>query len=174
LSRSLSKNSVSSRPDHETLQFCILRGTDVIEEHEKALVEVITNPDYDTDEKTEEGIVNFIAGGYDVTAFSPTSNKQHRAIANGKTHKVINYEENNVDEACDPDDDADCLVDDMYNLWASMEDYSVVSKTENSSTGTDTSTSQTATTTNRPWSVRSSPSGTFVRDPSTGKMRNIG
>lgn len=165
------KGLVTSRPDHEVLQFRVMRGTDVIHEHERALVEIITNPNYDTDDKLEEGIVNFIVGGY----YPTTSNtRRNYIIANGKRQGTVKFEEDETEEMCDPDDDAECLLDDIHNLWAGMQDYStepsVASGTTANSEKTNSSNKQTI---NRPWSSRSSPSGTFVRDPKTGKIRNI-
>ena len=157
LNQQHSKNWVASRPDSEILQFQIVRGSKVIEEHEKALVQVISNPEFDVDEqKTESGIMNYIKSGYDYSSNS-----------NSKTTTNADEEE----EQCDPFDDADCLVDNMYSMWADMEDYTATSgKSPNESNSKNaTETGNTV----KPWSSRSSPSGTWVRDPKTGTLRNI-
>lgn len=147
-----------------------MRGTDVINEHERALVEVITNPNYDIDEQMEEGIVNFIAGGYYTTSLS--SNGRTIAIANGKQQRIVDYtttDNSDDEELCDPDEDTDCLIDNMHNMWASMEDYTSVPNPNSTTTISETTTTET----NKPWNSRSSPSGTFVQDPTTGKLRNM-
>ena len=147
-----------------------MRGTDVINEHERALVEVITNPNYDVDEQMEEGIVQFIAGGYYTPTSLSNNGRTTIAIANGKQQRMVDYTENlDDDELCDPDEDTDCLIDIMHTMWASMEDYTSVPNRNNSTT----TSSETTTETNKPWNSRSSPSGTFVQDPTTGKLRNI-
>mmetsp|Transcript_73639 Transcript_73639/g.213316 ORF Transcript_73639/g.213316 Transcript_73639/m.213316 type:complete len:288 (+) Transcript_73639:124-987(+) len=72
-----------------------------------------------------------------------------------------------MSEECDLDDpDANCLIDSMMDLWA---DELPPPTTTSGITNADGATAAKP----KPWSSRSSPSGTYVRDPVTGEMRNI-
>jgi hypothetical protein len=171
------KALVTSRHDDEILQFQIVRGTSVIEEHERVLVEMIANPEFDTDEQTEMGMLEYIKNGYDYgtdTKNRSNNNNQRKERVRGSDD--ANDDSNNVDdEECNPLDDADCLVENMYSMWAELEDYSSSSSTTNPSTSGSASTSSQSSSskTPAPWSSRSSPSGTYVRDPITGLLQNI-
>ena len=63
--------------------------------------------------------------------------------------------------------DAEDLVDNLQNIWAS--DLPMPKTTSGISDNPQDASVQKV----KPWSSRSSPSGTFVRDPVTGEMRNI-
>lgn len=73
--------------------------------------------------------------------------------------------EQSDEEMCNEEDD-ECLINDMMNMWA--EDLPAQPLTGI----TDKPEKETMKKV-KPWSSRSSPSGTFVRDPVTGQMRNI-
>ena len=67
------------------------------------------------------------------------------------------------------DDDSECLIDQMYGSWGDeMAEFSNKADIDD-----DVTEEQPAKKKPAPWSSRSSPSGTFVRDPKTGEMRNI-
>jgi len=67
------------------------------------------------------------------------------------------------------DDDSECLIDQMYGSWGDeMSEF-----TEKADADDGATEEQPAKKKPAPWSSRSSPSGTFVRDPKTGEMRNI-
>ena len=67
------------------------------------------------------------------------------------------------------DDDSECLIDQMYGSWGDeMSEFSSKADVDD-----DVAEEQPAKKKPAPWSSRSSPSGTFVRDPQTGEMRNI-
>jgi hypothetical protein len=83
---------VGSRPEDEPLQIRVARGTAVAADHERALVDLCTNPGA-SDQETEQCVIDFLVGGY--------------AIADDDTE----------DNGCD-DDDEGCLVDSLYNMWA--------------------------------------------------------
>ena len=70
------------------------------------------------------------------------------------------------DEECD-DDDLECMMDAMNSMWA---DELPPSKAPTSGI---MDRPETPAQKVKPWSSRSSPSGTYVRDPKTGQMRNI-
>lgn len=64
------------------------------------------------------------------------------------------------------DNDAESMLNQMFDMWG--EESGVKTSKEDESTSEDKNKKQPA-----PWSSRSSPSGTFVRDPTTGKLVNI-
>jgi hypothetical protein len=135
---------VGSRPEDEPLQIRVARGTAVAEDHERALVDLCSNPG-SSDQETEQCVIDFLVGGY----------------------TLLDDEEENV---CDEDGDTECLVDNLYNMWA--ED---LAPTNGAAAASDQSTLDQSPPVPKvkPWSSRVSPSGTFVRDPVTGKMKNI-
>jgi hypothetical protein len=147
-----SKSLVSSCPDSEPLQLQLLRGTSVLSDHEAALVELCANPDT-SDAETEQCMLDYLQGGY--------------------------YNENDspVGEECNGDDEQECLLDNLQSMWAGLNDDDDDDRDGSSTSSAASATTATAatstTTVTKPWSSRSSPSGTFVRDPSTGQMRNI-
>jgi hypothetical protein len=133
---------VGSRPDDEPLTLRVARGTAVAQDHERALVDLCSNPGA-SDQETEQCVIDFLVGGY-----------------------TLLFEEDNF---CDEDGDTECLVDNMYNMW--NEDL----PTNGEAAASDQSTLDQSPPEPKvkPWSSRASPSGTFVRDPVTGKMKNI-
>lgn len=67
------------------------------------------------------------------------------------------------------DDDSECLIDQMYGSWGDeMSEFADKADIDEGATEEQPAKKKPA-----PWSSRSSPSGTFVRDPKTGEMRNI-
>ena len=140
---------VKARPDDEVLQVQVARGTSVLDDHERALVELCSDPNLDGTE-TEECVLDYLKGGYD---YSQSVSTKSEAVVNGA-------DETNVLEEDD-------LVNNMYSMWA--ED---LPKSAPAAPATP-SEKEPIKDKPKPWSSRSSPSGTFVRDPATGKMRNI-
>jgi hypothetical protein len=65
----------------------------------------------------------------------------------------------------EPSEDEDNLLENMFSMWA--EDLPDVKPSEPLTPPTQERSKP------KPWSSRSSPSGTFVRDPKTGKMTNL-
>ena len=137
-----SKRLVSAVAEEDPLTIQVARGTDVFERHESIIVDVC-NGSGANEKEVQECVVDFIAGGYD-----------------------YDIDESDVAADCDENDDAECLIDDMMNLWA--DELPPPSTTTGITADTVQKTSKP-----KPWSSRSSPSGTWVRDPKTGKMRNI-
>ena len=138
-----SKRLVSAVAKEDPLTIQVARGTNVLERHESTIVDVCSGAGAN-EKEVEECVVDFLAGGYDYDG------------------DVVESE----GSECDDDDGAECLIDDMMNLWA--DELPPPSTT----TGITAQTVQ-KTSKPKPWSSRSSPSGTWVRDPKTGKMRNI-
>jgi len=137
------KRLVSAVVQEDPLTIQVVRGTNVLERHESMIVDLCSVAGVG-DKEVEDCVVDFLSGGYD-------------------------YEDDAVEsdsEECEKDNDGECLIDDMMNLWA--DEIQAPSTT----TGI-TKESVTKTSKPKPWSSRSSGSGTWVRDPKTGKMRNI-
>lgn len=75
---------------------------------------------------------------------------------------------------CSGDDETECILDDMFeSLWGSelAETVNPAPKADIEQRTVDDAKPKSSKP--LPWRSRSSPSGTFVRDPKTGKMRNI-
>ena len=144
----ISKQLVSAVPEKELLTIMVARGTIILERHEKTIVELCNLSETD-DQNVQECVVNFIAGGYD---YDVDAANESDAVKD--------------EELCN-DADTECLIDDMMNLWA--EELPLPPTTSGITDQANKPTPKTV----KPWSSRSSPSGTWVRDPKTGKMRNI-
>jgi hypothetical protein len=125
----------------------VARGTNVLERHESTIVELCNGAGAD-EKAVQECVVDFIAGGYDYENNAGENNNE-----DGET-------------ICGNDEDTECMIDGMMNLWADE------LPARSTTTGiTEQSVQKTAKP--KPWSSRSSGSGTWVRDPKTGEMRNI-
>ena len=124
----------------------LARGTPVLADHEKAIVEICSNPDK-SDVEVEECVTDFLREGY----YTESS-------TNGSAQ-----DENDSPESSTEDDDD--MLDNMFNMWAEDLPATPAAPAEPKPTQEKSKP--------KPWSSRSSPSGTFVRDPRTGKMRNI-
>jgi hypothetical protein len=127
----------------------------VLEDHEHALVELCRNPDGGlgaSEEQMEQCVNAFVQSTYDDfdDASAPVSVE---CLVDG-----------------DPDS-ADCLLDSMYSMWAE-EGVPAVPAPSIPIPDDEASSSRTKAKV-KPWSSRSSPSGTYVRDPATGKLKNL-
>lgn len=87
-------------------------------------------------------------------------------------NQIYSYEDDFIEDgemaACDEDDGTECLLDSMWDTWS--EGLPINSNNENR---IEEDASKKKKKKVAPWSSRSSPSGTYVRDPKTGKMVNI-
>lgn len=147
------KKLVAARPDSEPLQLRIARGTAVLARHEAALTELCANPASDDDDATEQCMLEYLQNGY------------YRDDDDAE----LSVREDEDAELCNPDEDEDCVLDDLHNLWA--EDMPEPVKSAPLPTSEDDESNNEPAV--KPWSSRASPSGTWVRDPATGEMRNI-
>jgi hypothetical protein len=153
-----SKGLVKSRPDDEPLVLKVARGSRVLDDHEHALVELCRNPDGGlgaSEEQMEQCVNAFVQSTYD--DFDDVSSQQ-------VTVECL------VDDDDDPTS-ADCLLDSMYSMWA--EDGVPSVPLPSIPTPDEASSSSLTKAKVKPWSSRSSPSGTYVRDPATGKLKNL-
>jgi hypothetical protein len=136
-----SRSLVGGRPEGSSLIIRVARGSDVMERHELALVELcIIGDDADTAEC--------------ITSLYSAENN-------------IYENENSNMSVCDEDDGTECMLDSMWNVWTEGMPLAA-SESEDDAIEQNNEKKKVA-----PWSSRSSPSGTYVRDPKTGKMVNI-
>lgn len=141
------KKMVSAVLDEDPLTIQVARGTNILERHESAVVD-LCNMSGTNDKDVEDCVVNYIAGGYDYDTVD---------------------DNDVVDESlCQNDEETECLIDGMMNLWA--DELPLPSTTSGI---TDQTSNPSTAKKPKPWSSRSSGSGTWVRDPKTGNMRNI-
>ena len=162
---SCSKSLIMCRHDNEPFTLQVLRGTTALQDHEVALTELCSNPDT-TSTEAEQCMIDYIQGAYATD-----------------DSKVVNMDSIPEDGECTivdttDMDDGECLLNDMHSLWASdlPMSSSLQQQEEQNGKGINTSQSQSNSATGKavkPWSSRASPSGTFVRDPTTGKMKNL-
>lgn len=131
---------MTGRDKGEALELRVARGTDVMEQHESKLVDLCMSPGADNDQ-VEECVL---------------------AI---HSHGLTLDDDDDDQMGMDCDDEGECLLDDMFNMW--NEDLPPSTKSEPVAEVVTKQESAPA-----PWSSRSSPSGTYVRDPATGEMRN--
>jgi hypothetical protein len=145
------KSLVQACPDAEPLQLRVARGTAIADEHEQALVDLCSNPGTAQDILVDQCVLNYLKDGYNVNA------------------AVDDDDPAAAEEECDPDSsDTDCLVESMYSMWAEdlpQKSNGSVEPTADQPPGDNKKP--------KPWSLRSSPSGTFARDPVSGEMKNI-
>jgi len=136
------KGLIAGRQENDGLTIRVIRGSDVLAKHESALVDLCLLPENDKD--VENCIETMYKADYDI--------------------KNDYNEDTSEAEECN-DDDLDCMLDAMFNIWG---DELGLKKEEDTDDTPEPVKKKPA-----PWSSRSSPSGTFVRDPKTGKMMNI-
>ena len=137
------KSLVAGRAEDSTLRICIARGSDVMKRHELALVELCIVGD---EARTADCISKIYANDDFIVGDDEIA-------------------------TCGEDDGTECMLDAMWDTWS-----------EGLPSSIDDEEETTADVDNKPmkkkkkvapWSSRSSPSGTYVRDPKTGKMVNI-
>lgn len=172
-----SKSLVANCPDSEPLRLQLVRGTSVLVDHEAVLTELCANPDT-SDAETEQCVLDYLQGGYeslDDDATTTTIDSRSSSIngdmpTNGGGVLLVDTNGDTQNISADDDTERNLALDNLHSLWA--EDFS--STVQSASLSTQSESSPSSSVVNpKPWSSRSSPSGTFVRDPGTGRMRNI-
>ncbi|GKY92311.1 hypothetical protein MPSEU_000202200 [Mayamaea pseudoterrestris] len=151
---------ISACPDEDPLQLQIVRGTNVLENHEAALVQLCSQVS-STNDEVDSCLLDYLKAGYD-------TNFDDNADSIPSTAMVDN--DGNFFDCNDAD--TECLLDSMHGFWAENTAPLIIPQS-----GAPELVSGPAAAAEKqvvkPWSSRSSPSGTFVRDPSTGVMRNL-
>mmetsp|Transcript_22977 Transcript_22977/g.41398 ORF Transcript_22977/g.41398 Transcript_22977/m.41398 type:complete len:309 (+) Transcript_22977:120-1046(+) len=136
------RSLVSGRPDENPLIMRIARGSDVMERHELALVELCIIGDDATTADCIDTIYSADASDF-----------------------YLDGEDTDDGALCVEDDGTECMLDSMWSDWSFEEEKEEETKVEE----VEEKPKKVA----QPWASRSSGSGTYVRDPKTGKMRNI-
>ena len=153
---------VSAVPKEEPLTVQVVRGTDVLEKHEQAIIDLCSVSE-SNDKAVEDCVVDFLSNGYYEDIGSTTSRSSTNGTSNDK--KTTEDGDDKVE------DGTDGMIDEMINLWVEHDDLPLPPTT--SGIVDSTNGQQSKNKKPKPWSSRSSPSGTYVRDPKTGQMRNI-
>lgn len=133
------RSLVTGREKSDSLELRVARGTNVMELHETALVDLCMLSGVN-EKQIEECLSTILSGSYQ------------------------NEEEEEPVFHCN--DEEECLLDDMFALWE--EDMPTPTKKSD-----PVEEEMKEGPVIPPWSSRSSPSGTYVRDPATGEMRNV-
>lgn len=128
----------------------LARDTPVLADHEEAVVDLCSNPDK-SDTEVDECVTDFLRAGY--------YTEEEDAIP-------VDDESTGGEQETAADND-NALLDNMFNMWAEDLPAPPPPSTDDLNGENDKQSKP------KPWSSRSSPSGTFVRDPRTGKMTNI-
>jgi hypothetical protein len=160
------------RPDDEPLIVRVLRGTTALHDHEVALTELCANPDT-TSTETDQCLIDYIQGGYATLDNNNLGDYQDDTDTDANSNTAANGRRSNIiDDTSLGNVDGECLLNDLHSLWAS-DAVIVPTTTTATATSLTTDVSNPKADTVKPWSSRASPSGTFVRDPTTGKMTNL-
>jgi hypothetical protein len=147
------KGMIASQRDHSSsgnnndscgLVIKVVRGSLVMNDHESALVDLCTLPENEA--KVDQCIETLYKRDYDL--------------------KVATNDNDVLPPPCD-DAETECMLDALFSSWENETDLDAEDNM-NESEQQESGIQKPA-----PWSSRSSPSGTFVRDPKTGKMINI-
>lgn len=146
------KSLISGRPTEEILKLQIIRGTNVKINHEESLFDLCVIPDEDV-EKNEINYLNDCLNVINRNEYSDDIEIQ------GDTTVV---------SECG-DGDMECMLDAMFDVW--NDEYEGNKKKDDDD---DSDKEEKVKKDERPWASRSSPSGTYVRNPITRKLENIG
>ena len=142
----ISRSLIAGRPEESELVIKIVRNTDILQKHESALVDLCIIPEgqlYGRDKTIETCIETMYKTNYDVD----DSDETEGALCS--------------------DEDVECMLDAMNDLWNDEADSSLDKKKDDDENNDEASQK----TKPAPWSSRSSPSGTYVRV--NGTMVNI-
>mmetsp|Transcript_20666 Transcript_20666/g.31073 ORF Transcript_20666/g.31073 Transcript_20666/m.31073 type:complete len:270 (-) Transcript_20666:354-1163(-) len=145
-------SAVSGKSEGEVLNLVVARGTNVVSDHESALVDICTSIGQN-EQEIEECVVDYLTTTYE----------EEMKLASETLKKESNLEDKEYDE--------DKLLNNILeNMWGDeLEEMLPTNTTDISEDVAEKESPKKVA----PWRSRSSPSGTFVRDPSTGQMINI-
>lgn len=165
-----SRTLVASRSPDQPLVMQVLRGSSAWADHERALTDLCSNVD---DEKVEQCIAAFMQDAYDDDHNMDARDDDGSSVIIAVASSLPSSDDDKTTSSSSGTEEeaaivaaADNLIDSMYNLWAAE-----LPTTPPPTAPVDEES--TVAPKIKPWSVRSSPSGTYVRDPVTGEMKNI-
>jgi hypothetical protein len=171
---------VKSRPDGEPLLLGVARGTRVMQRHEEALVELCRRGEAGLgadDDDADRCVDAFLRSTYRDDDFLGPARRAGFVVSGDGAGSDGDFDGafpngSGVDSASESaEEEADCLVDSLYSMWAGDLPQRPSGASPATAGGGDGGSSPKKAV--KPWSSRSSPSGTFVRDPATGKLRNL-
>jgi len=146
-------SAAAGKSEEEVFNFVVARGTNVVAEHESALVDLCTSIGQNELE-IEECVIDFLTSTYEEEI----------------ELKSENLGEEEIDLIERGDDEDKRLNDVIDNMWGDeLEEVLPTNTTNLSEKVAETESPKKVA----PWRSRSSPSGTYVRDPTTGEMTNI-
>jgi hypothetical protein len=153
---------IADTPSDLPLRLRVARGVpNIMADHEQQLQELCLNA-VETNAQVDECIASFMEGTY----FTGEEDGNSAVYTNN------GFSQNKIDS----DDDKD-MLDNLQMMWASeLADSITSTKPPPSGKRSDAAASPSAQVVKpkpKPWSVRSSPSGTWVRDPVTRQMKNL-
>uniref|UniRef100_A0A7S1ZNQ0 PDZ domain-containing protein n=1 Tax=Trieres chinensis TaxID=1514140 RepID=A0A7S1ZNQ0_TRICV len=135
------RSLIAGRNPDDSLSLRVARGTDIMQRHESAMVDLCTiEVDVNLD-----------------------------SCLNAINEYDLSFEDDGPTVECG-DEDTECLLDQMFGGWG--EEIAEMNGTPASEKNA-AEEKEPEKPKPKPWSSRSSPSGTFVRNPKTGKMENI-
>lgn len=143
------KKLVSARPKDEPLEVKVVRGSNVMQLHESAIVDMCTTQSAE-EKEMEDCMMTYFSSGYDMEEDGDDYEQDATVAA---------LLENMEDVWAEEMPESDIVLDELVDVEESKDPEEAAEPLEPKA---------------RPWSSRSSPSGTFVRNPQTGKMENIG
>jgi hypothetical protein len=179
-----STHLVAARPEDETLHVCLARGTGIWEAHEARLVQLCTRGETNSNSNGSTGsimsrdpdddriIQTYLQQGYDWNSVDDD-------IDDDTVPNIWMEDSNGINGIHDNGDDGEATLQSMYQMWADDSEYTPATANGNASPFLPNNTPSVNGSNNsngkvvKPWSSRSSPSGTWVRDPATGQLRNI-
>lgn len=157
---------MAARSEDQPLTIRVARGTSVMNDHERVLVDLCSDPTLDGKD-ADECIVSFLKQGYELDGDDDANLEYGDGLEMDTVNGILNSADMGSFSGSTQTDEQD-LVADMHTMWAEDIDLPVKLPTDSVLPGKEEVASKP-----KPWSSRSSPSGTFVRDPKTGEMRNI-
>lgn len=147
------KSLISGRPFDETLQIQILRdGSKIKSNHEQSVLDLCILPDEEEEKNSNEYLNNCLN----------VIHKKEYSMMDAEFNKSDGDEKINCE-----DTDMECMLD---TIWKDelVDDDASGNKEEEEEKEDEVKKPD------RPWASRSSPSGTYVLDPATRKLKNIG
>jgi len=146
------KPLISGRPYDEILKIQIKRGTNVKMNHEQSLFDLCVIPD-EEDERDNNKYLNNCLNVIHTKEYTDDKNDEDDDVATAN---------------CD-DGDMECMLDAMFDVW--NDEFEGNKKKDDDD---EKEKEEEVKKPERPWASRSSPSGTYVRNPVTRKLENIG
>jgi len=155
------KSLVSATDYNQNLVIKVARGTSVMERHEAALMKLCEIDSTAEDKQFDGYITSFLKGGMDDNVYDTTNLSDETAASQ-----------------CDAEDE-ECIMNVMCDLWGEecevlgTNHITAKEKEEKKQQQQQKKKEEAEKPAKSSYFSRSSPSGTFIRDPKTGKLENV-